>query len=119
MNTQEIIQNQNKRKNTQTTLIKEYIRKWYIFLLTVVTCFFGYAAEILIYSTLCSMNVSHFLSALTSIFAGGIISTLPFLILNIHLAVRKRKYYGIAVAIIAVELIGMIFFVYNQLGLTI
>ncbi len=117
MNTREIIQNQNKRKKAQTTLIKEYIKRWYVLLITVLTCFIGYAAEILIYSTLCTMNMSHFASAIVAIFLGGIISTLPFLILNISLAVRKKKYYAIAVGIIVMEIIGMAFFVYNQLGL--
>lgn len=119
MNTEEIIQNQNRRKKTQTTLIKEYIKRWYVLLITVLTCFVGYAAEVLIYSTLCTMNMPHFAAALIAIFLGGIISTLPFFILNILLAVRKKKYYAIAVGIIAMEIVGMAFFVYNQLGISI
>ncbi len=119
MNTEEIIQNQNRRKKKQTTLIKEYIKHWYILLITVLTCFIGYAAEILIYSTLCTMNMPHFAAALIAIFLGGMLSTLPFLILNITLAVRKKKYYGIAVGIIVMEIIGMVFFVYNQVGISI
>ena len=119
MNTEEIIKNQNRRneKKTQTTLIREYIKRWYVLLITVLTCFVGYAAEVLIYSTLCTMNMPHFAAALIAIFLGGTISTLPFLILNISLAVRKKKYYAIAVGIIVMEIIGMAFFVYNQLGL--
>lgn len=119
MNTEDIIQNQKRRtaKKTQTTIIREYIKRWYILLLTVITCFAGYAAEILIYSTFCTLSLPHFAAALIAIFVGGLISTLPFFVLNIVLAFKKKKYYAIAIQIIVMEIIGMAFFVYNQVGL--
>ncbi|MBQ8588184.1 MAG: hypothetical protein IJ454_02205 [Clostridia bacterium] len=119
METEEIIQNQRKRrrKKTNISLGREYLRHFYVFILTALMCFPGYAAEVLIYNMFVMKDMPPFLSAFVSMLVGGIVSTLPFLVLNIILVVKKKKYYAIAFQIMLVEIIGMVFFVYNQMGL--
>ena len=118
MNTEEIIRNQRRRKKpVRRSLFKEYLHRWYILLLTALTCIFGYAAEAIIYGTLSAMSMTHFVAAIIAIFLGGIISTFPFFIFNLVLTFRHKRYSALVVTITALELIGMIFFVFNQIGL--
>ena len=119
METEEIIQNQRKRrrKNTGRSLGKLYLRHFYVFVLTALMCFPGYASEVLLYNMFIMKNIPAFLSAFSAMLLGGIVSTLPFLVLNIILVVKKKKYYAIAFQVIFTEIIGMIFFIYNQVGL--
>lgn len=102
------------RKNVERTLMGEYLHRWYILLLTILMFYPGYAAEILIYNTILMNGVPPFGAALLGILIGGIISTLPFLILNIVLCVKKKKYYAIVFQVAAMEIVGMAFFIYNQ-----
>ncbi len=119
METEEIIQNQRKRrrKKTNISLGKHYLRHFYVFILTALMCFPGYASEVLMYNMFVMKGIPAFLSAIIAMLVGGIVSTIPFLVLNIILVVKKKKYYAIAFQIILIELIGMIFFIYNQVGL--
>jgi len=120
MNTEDIIRTQQKKrmKNVDRPLIIEYLRRWYIIILTVFMCFPGYATEVLLYNFFVLKQLPHFLSAIMAIFLGGLISTLPFFILSIYLASKKKKYYAIAFGICVLEIVGMIFFLYNQMVLT-
>lgn len=118
MNTEEIIRNQNRRKKpVRRSLIKVYLHRWYILVLTALTCIFGYAAEAILYGTLSAMSMTHFLAAIIAIFLGGIISTFPFFVYNLVLAFRYKRYSALVVTIIVLEIIGMLFFVCNQIGL--
>jgi len=119
METEEIIQNQRKRrrKKTNISLGREYLRHFYVFILTAIMCFPGYASEVLAYNTFIMNGMPHFLSAFIAMLFGGFVSTLPLFVLNIILVIKKKKYYAIAFQIILTEIIGMVFFVYNQVGL--
>ncbi len=120
MERQDIIARQQAKKEApaRRTLMGEYIRKWYVLILTVLMCYPGYASEVLVYNTMIINKVGPFVAALVSIFAGGLISTIPFLILNIILCVKKKKYYAIVFQIAVMEILGMAFFLYNQVMLT-
>ncbi len=120
MEREDIIARQQGRKvkPAQRSLIKEYLRHWYVILLTVLMCYPGYASEVLLYNIMIMNNLAPFGAAIISIFLGGLISTVPFLILNIVLCVKKKKYYSIVFQIAVMEIIGMSFFLYNQILLT-
>ena len=121
MDREEIIARQQGRKTKpqmQRTLLGEYVHFWYILFITVLMCFPGYACEVLLYNVMLINKISPFGSALIAIFVGGLISTLPFLVLNIVLCVKKKKYYSIVFQISAMEIIGLSFFLYNQIQLT-
>lgn len=107
---------QLKPKRHPRSLFIEYLRHWYVIILTVLMCFPAYAVEALAYSFLLVKKIPAFGAALISIGMGGFIATFPLLILNIILIVR-RKYYAIAVQIALLELIGTAFFLVNQIGL--
>lgn len=122
MNTQDIVQrqkNSRKPKDANRTLLKEYLHYWYMLLITAITCLPGYVIEIFLYNLMVAKKLSAFASATIAIFLGGLISTLPFLILNIVLCVKKKKYYAIVVQIAILEIIGMAFFLYNQVLLAV
>ncbi len=102
----------------ERTLFGEYLRYWYILILTVLMCYPGYACEVLFYNIMIINNLAPFGAAVISIFLGGLISTIPFLILNIVLCVKKKKYYAIVFQIAVMEIIGLAFFLYNQIQLT-
>ena len=118
-----IARQQGKKKKTKTqkirkSLMSEYLHYWYILILTVLMCYPGYACEVLFYNVMLINELSPFVAAIISIFVGGIISTLPFLILNIVLCVKKKKYYAIAFQVAVMEITGLAFFLYNQIQLT-
>jgi hypothetical protein len=117
METEDIIarQKESKKPAVQRSLAKEYLCKWYVFILTVLTCYAGYSFEIVIYNFLLMAEISAFCSSLLAIFLGGLVSTLPFLVLNLALVFKKKKYLAIVFQIVAMEIIGMVFFVYSRL----
>ncbi len=122
MNTEDIIQRQKKNtkpKDARRTLTGEYLHYWYMLLITAVTCLPGYVIEVFLYNLMVAKKLSAFASATISIFLGGLISTLPFLVLNIVLCVKKKKYYAIVVQIVLLEIIGMVFFLHNQVLLAV
>ena len=120
MDREDIIARQQGRKPQvkKRSLMGEYLHYWYILVLTVLMCYPGYACEVLLYNVMLINGISAFGSALLSIFLGGLISTIPFLILNIVLCVKKKKYYAIAFQIALMEILGLVFFLYNQIQLT-
>lgn len=122
MDREEIIARQQgikvKSKVRERALIGEYLRYWYVLVLMVLMCYPGYACEVLFYNIMIINNLAPFGAAIISIFLGGLISTVPFLILNIILCVKKRKYYAIVFQIAVMEIIGLVFFLYNQIQLT-
>lgn len=121
MDREDIISRQQGRRvkpQVKRTLMKEYLHFWYILVITVLMCFPGYASEVLLYNLMIVKGLSAFGAALIAIFLGGLISTLPFLILNIVLCVKKKKYYAIVFQIALMEILGLVFFLYNQIQLT-
>lgn len=120
MNTDEINVKRHKKhkEHIDRPLTTQYLRRWYVLILTVLTCFPGYAAEVLMYNFFAMKNIPHFAAAVIAIFLGGMISTLPFFILSMVLAFKKKKYYALAIGVIVLELVGMAFFLYNQIILT-
>ena len=119
MEREDIIARQQQRKSEkaqmpQRTLVGEYVHYWYILLITLATCYAGYSFEVLLFNFITMSGLSAFVAALIAIFLGGLFSTLPFCILNIVLAAKRKKYYAIAVQVVVMELIGMFFFVYSR-----
>lgn len=97
------------------SLIKEYLRRWYVFLLTIIMCLPAYVGEVLLYNVFVLKGISAFLAGLMAIFIGGFIASIPLLILNIKLIAKKKKYYAIPVQIAVIEIIGMAIFVVSQI----
>lgn len=120
MDTQDIISRQKKvkKKRPERSLFKEYIHYWYILLLTVITCFPGYIAEIIIFNFMALGAMPAFMAGFLAILLGGLISTFPFFILNLVLFFKRKKRYAAVCQIVVMEFIGMIFFLYNQVVLT-
>lgn len=120
MDTKDIISRQRRIKKAKParTLPKEYLHYWYVFVLTAFMCFPGYAVEIILFNFMAISILPNFLAAFFAILLGGLISTLPFFILNLVLFFKRKKRYAIVFQIVAMELIGMIFFLYNQVVLT-
>lgn len=98
-----------RRRKKQKSLIAEYICHWYVILLCLVLYPIANMTQIFLNSFFLAKNMPGFLSALLTMFLGGLIATFPFLILNIVLAKRK-KYYAIVVQIVTMELIGIVLY---------
>jgi len=103
------------RKIVKRSLFKEYVRHWYVILISIMMFFPAYMLEILLGNFFIAKNIPPFGAALLTMFLGGLIATLPLLALNIYLIVRKKKYYAIAVQIILMELLGIIFYLYSKI----
>ena len=101
------------------SLLMEYVCHWYVILLSFIMCFPAYMGEIFLGSLFIAKGVSPFWSALLTMFIGGIIATFPFLILNILLVARKKKYYAIAVQLITMEFLGLAFFLYHKMAIMV
>lgn len=120
MDSETIIQRQSKKKiKKNKTLVREYLSKWYVLLLTVAMCFPGYAAEVLLYNVMVMNKLSNFAAAFLAILIGGLICTLPFFAFNLYLIIKKKRYYAIVWQIAVMEIIGMVFFLYNQILLNV
>ena len=91
---------------------------WYIFLLTIPTCLVGYAGEIILFNFMSLSPLPNFLAAFFAMLLGGLISTLPLFILNLVLFFKRKKRYALVFQIVVMEVIGMAFFLYNQVVLT-
>ncbi len=96
------------------SLIKEYLRRWYVFLFTIIMCLPAYVCEVLLYNVFVLKGISAFISGIMAIFIGGFVASLPLLVLNIKLISKKKKYYAIPVQIAVIEIIGMAIFVVSQ-----
>lgn len=121
MDREDIISRQQERKSkpqVQRSLLGEYLHFWYILVLTVLMCFPGYIGEVFLYNYMIAKGLSAFGSAIIAIFLGGLICTLPFLVLTIILCVKKKKFYSIVFQISLMEILGLAFFLYNQIQLT-
>ena len=120
MDTQNIVdrQRRTKKEKPKRTLLQEYVHHWYVFLLTILTCFVGYAGEIILFNFMSLSPLPGFLAAFFAMLLGGLISTLPFFILNLVLFFKRKKCYALVFQIVAMEVIGMAFFLYNQVVLT-
>lgn len=103
-----------KKLRPRKSLFKEYVTHWYVFVLCIFMCVPAYLAEIFLGSLFMAKNITPFFSALLTMFAGGFIATFPLLILNIVL-LFKKKYYAIAVQIIALQSLGLLFYLYNKM----
>lgn len=120
MDTEGTIRRQNRiRAKRNRTLAGEYLHKWYVLVLTVIMCFPGYAAEVLLYNVMVMNKFPAFLAAFLAILIGGLICTLPFFAFNLYLVLKKKKYYAIVCQIAVMEIIGMVFFLYNQILLNL
>ena len=100
------------------SLFMEYVHAWYVFLITLLVCAPAYMTEIFLGSLFVAKNVPPMVAALLTMFFGGFIATLPLLVLNIYLIAKKKKYYAIAVQIIAIELLGLLFFLCSKIAFT-
>ena len=120
MDTQNIVdrQRRTKKEKPKRTLLQEYVHHWYIFLLTIPTCLVGYAGEIILFNFMSLSPLPNFLAAFFAMLLGGLISTLPLFILNLVLFFKRKKRYALVFQIVAMEVIGMAFFLYNQVVLT-
>lgn len=99
------------------SLFMEYIRHWYVLLITLLTCVPGFLMTAPIYTIFQLNAIKPFVSALLTMAVCGFVATLPMLILNILLVVRK-KYYAIAVQICLFEFVGTLFFLVTQINLS-
>ena len=121
MDREEIIARQHIRKRNpkvKRTLMGEYLRNWYVLVLTILMCVPGYVCEVILYNSMMAKGLSAFGAAFLAILLGGLITTLPFLILNIVLCVKKKMYYSIVFQVCLMEILGLVFFLYNQIQLT-
>ena len=105
------------KRMIKRSLFKEYVRHWYVIVISIMAFFPAYMLEILLGNLFIAKNIPPFLAALLTMFVGGFIATLPFLALNIYLIAKKKKYYAIAVQIIVMEIIGIVFYVYSKIAL--
>ena len=120
MDTQNIIsrQQRTKKEKPQRNLFQEYVHYWYIFLITIPTCLVGYAAEIILFNFMSISALPKFLAAFFAMLLGGLISTFPLFILNLVLFFKRKKRYAAVFQIVITEVVGLVFFLYNQVVLT-
>jgi len=102
-----------KKSISNKTLIQEYTSHWYVWLINIFFLFPAYMILPFALSLFMTKSVSLFWSSIFAICVSGLIGTLPLLVLNIRLALRK-KYYALAVQFVLFDLIGTIFFVINS-----
>ena len=105
------------KRTIKRSLFKEYLHSWYVWLITLIMCVPAYMIEIFLGSLFVAKNVPAMVAALLSMFLGGFIACIPLLILNIYLIVKKKKYYAIGVQIIAIELLGLLFYLYSKVAI--
>ncbi len=98
------------------SLFMEYVKHWYVIVISIMMCFPAYMLQIFLGNLFIAKKVPAFASALLTMFLGGLTATLPFLILNIILTARK-KYYAIAVQLIAMMSLGMAFYLHYKIML--
>ncbi len=108
-----------RRKPVKRSLAMEYLRHWYVILISMMTCVPAYMMEIFLANFFIARNVPPFVAALITMFIGGLIATLPLLALNIYLVVKRKKYYAIAIQIILMELLGIVFYLWNQISIAL
>ncbi len=101
---------------SQKSLFKEYISHWYVILLCILLLFPAYVALPLASSFFITKGINVFWASLIAIAMAGFVATLPLLVLNIKLTIR-RKYYALAVQFVLFDIIGTAIFVINQIGL--
>lgn len=106
-----------RKKLVKRSLFKEYLHGWYVFLITVIMCVPAYVAEIFLCSLFVAKGTVPMVAALLSMFLGGFIACIPLLVFNIYLIIKKKKYYAIAVQIIAIELLGLLFYLYSKVAI--
>ena len=109
--------NKKFRRIARRSLFKEYLHSWYVFLITLIMCVPAYMIEIFLGSLFVAKNIPPMVAALLSMFLGGFIACIPLLVLNIYLIAKKKKYYAIAVQIIAIELLGLLFYLYSKIAI--
>ena len=105
------------RGGFMSSLFMEYIRHWYVILITLFTCVPAFLMTAPIYTVFQLNAIKPFVAALLTIAVVGFVATLPMLILNILMVVRK-KYYAIAVQICLFEAVGALFFLITQINLS-
>lgn len=110
-----ITRNEQRPIKKPRSLFKEYLRRWYVFFFTLLMCLPAYVCEVLLYNIFVMKDITAFLAALMAIFIGGFVATIPLLIVNIKLIVKKKKYYAIVVQIALTEIIGMAIFILSQI----
>lgn len=102
-----------KRKKVAKNLFGEYVLHWYVVLIGILLIFPSYALLPLVLSYCMAKGINAFWSGIISIAASGFVATLPMLILNIKLALRKKP-YALAVQFVLFDVLGTAFYVINR-----